>query len=141
MNTLTLRQRLNPQRFLRGLGPEAGPVRLDRARIFILPNSAGLMFVVLLLVMLLGAINYNISLGYTFTFLLGSLAMVSILHTYRNLAQLTVRAGGAEPVFAGGTAAYEILLDNPGPRARHAMCPARPKCGSIPSPAPPLVSC
>ena len=97
MQTLTLRQRFSLARFLRGLGPEAGPVQLDRSRIFILPTATGLLFAVVLLVMLLGAINYANNMGYMFTFLLGSMALVSILHSYRNLAQLQFAAGRAEP--------------------------------------------
>jgi uncharacterized protein (DUF58 family) len=121
MQTLTLRQRLSPARFLRGPGPEIGPVQLDRSRIFILPSSSGMLFAVVLLVMLLGAINYANNMGYMFTFLLGSMAMVSILHSYRNLAQLQFAAGRARPVFAGERAAYEIQVGNPGERTRHVI--------------------
>jgi len=121
MQTLTFRQRLSLARFLRGLGPEGGPVQLDRSRIFILPSSTGMLFAMVLLVMLLGAINYANNMGYMFTFLLGSMALVSILHSYRNLAQLQFAAGRAEPVFAGERAAFEIQIGNPGERARHVI--------------------
>jgi uncharacterized protein (DUF58 family) len=121
MQTLTLRQRFSPARFLRGLGPEEGPVQLDRSRIFILPTSTGVLFAGVLLVMLLGAINYANNMGYMFTFLLGSMALVSILHSYRNLAQLQFAAGRAEAVFAGERAAFEILVSNPGELPRYAV--------------------
>ena len=119
MHILTLRQRFSLRRFLRGLGPEDGPVQLDRSRIFILPSSTGMLFAVVLLVMLLGAINYANNMGYMFTFLLGSMALVSILHSYRNLAQLQFAAGRADAVFAGERAAFEILVVNPGERPRY----------------------
>lgn len=121
MQTLTLRQRLSPGRFLRGLGPEVGPVQLDRSRIFILPTSTGVLFAAVLLVMLLGAINYANNMGYMFTFLLGSMALVSILHSYRNLAKLQFSVARAAPVFAGERAAFEILVSNPGDRPRHVI--------------------
>ena len=121
MQTLTLRQRFSLRRFLRGLGPEEGPVQLDRSRIFILPSSTGMLFAAVLLVMLLGAINYANNMGYMFTFLLGSMALVSILHSYRNLARLQFAAGRAEAVFAGEPAAFEILVSNPGERPRYAI--------------------
>ena len=121
MQTLTLRQRFSLARFLRGLGPESGPVQLDRSRIFILPTATGLLFAIVLLVMLLGAINYANNMGYMFTFLLGSMALVSILHSYRNLAQLQFAAGRAEPVFAGERAAFDIHVGNPGGRPRYAV--------------------
>jgi len=114
MQTLTLRERIKLERFTRGLGPEAGPVQLDRSRIFILPTAAGLLFAGALLVMLLGAITYNNSMGHLFTFLAGSMALVSILHSYRNLAQLRFASGRTQPVFAGEQAGFEILATNTG---------------------------
>lgn len=121
MQSLTLRDRFKLMRFTRGLGPEAGPVRLDRARVFILPTRAGLMFACMLVVMLFGAINYNNSMAHLFTFLTGSMAMVSILHTYRNLAQLSFAIGKSIPVFAGERAAFEIQVTNPGPLRRYGV--------------------
>jgi uncharacterized protein (DUF58 family) len=94
---------------------------LDRQHIYILPTRHGLLFALVLLVMLLGSMNYNNSLGYSLTFLLGSLAVVSILHTYRNLVGLAVRAGRSPPVFAGQEARFEVYLDNRGGRERRAI--------------------
>lgn len=118
MQTLTLRKRFKLERFTRGLGPETGPVQLDRSRIFILPTATGLLFAGVLLVMLFGAITYNNSMGHLFTFLTGSMALVSILHTYRNLVQLRFAGGKAPPVFAGDRAGFEILVTNPVPLPR-----------------------
>jgi len=70
------------------------------------------MFMLLLMVMLLGAVNYVNSMAYLMTFLLGSLFMVCMLHTYRNLRGLVIRCSDAEPVFAGETARYPLLFDN-----------------------------
>lgn len=100
---------------------ESGPVLLDRKRVFILPSRHGLVFSLALLAMLTGAINYNLSLGYVLTFLLGSMALVSILHTFRNLAHLSVTAGKAPPVFAGQAAAFSVCLENPGGVQRYAL--------------------
>ncbi len=109
------------RRIFNRMESEAGPVTLDRKRIFILPTRHGLMFSLALLAMLTGSINYNLSLGYVLTFLLGSMALASILHTFRNLARLTVRAGKAPPVFAGQAAVFTVRLDNPGNLPRHAI--------------------
>jgi hypothetical protein len=54
-------------------GPEAGEVFLNQRRVFALPTSAGLMFGGLLVALLLGSINYTLSLGYGLTFLMASL--------------------------------------------------------------------
>ncbi|MBI4938908.1 MAG: DUF58 domain-containing protein [Nitrosomonadales bacterium] len=80
---------------------ESGTVMLTQRRIFILPTWQGAGFALVLLLMLLGDINYNLSLGYALTFLLGTLAMMTMLHAFRNMAQLEIRAGRADAVFAG----------------------------------------
>jgi uncharacterized protein (DUF58 family) len=113
MQTLTLRQRFRLVRFTRGFGPEEGPVTLDRSRVFILPTGAGLAFALMLLVMLFGSINYNNSLGHMFSYLLGSMAMVSIFYTYRNLVMLGFTVGKVRPVYAGERAGFEIRVTNP----------------------------
>ncbi len=95
-----------------------GPVTLNHRRIFILPTRYGWTFGFLLFVMLLASINYNNSLGHFLTFFLGALGLVSILHTYRNLAGLTLTASGARPVFAGEEAYFRLRIDNPGAERR-----------------------
>jgi uncharacterized protein (DUF58 family) len=70
--------------------------------------------------MFMGSINYNNNLGFLLTFLLGSMAFVSIAHTYKNLAGLTIVSAGAEPVFVGGTAVFKIIVDGAG-KYRHGI--------------------
>ena len=94
-------------------GPEVEPIRLTQRRVYVLPTGYGLAFALALLLMLIGSINYSLGLGYVLTFALAGMGLVSMLHTYRNLANLTVRAGRVDPVFAGGTATFDIALDNP----------------------------
>lgn len=94
--------------------PPARQVRLDQRRIFILPTVPGLLFAVALLVMLLAAINYQNSLAYGLTFLLLSVGLVAILHTWRNLAGLVLSAGEVTPVFAGEQAGFRIRLESAG---------------------------
>lgn len=101
--------------------PDTAPVTLTQRRIFILPTRAGLGFALLLLLMLLGSINYGNSMGFVLTFLLASLAVVSILHTWRNLARLIVSAGRSEAVFAGQDARFQVCLDNADDYARPAI--------------------
>lgn len=100
--------------------PPARQVRLDQRRIFIVPTRQGLMFGVALVLMLLAAINYQNSLAYALTFLLLSVSLVAILHTWRNLAGLQLAAGEAPPVFAGEQAGFRLRLDGNG-RERHAI--------------------
>lgn len=102
-------------------GPEPEPFVISPARIYILPTRHGVLFALLLLVMLFGSINYNNSLGYALTFLLASLATVSMLHTHRNLVRLRLSTGRLEPVFAGSDARFPVCLDTSGARAHSAV--------------------
>lgn len=95
-------------------GAESAPVTLTQRRVYILPTKAGVLFAMTLILMLIGSINYNLSLGYGLTFLLTGTGAVSMLHTWRNLAQLQLRPGKTEPVFAGEWARFTIIADNRG---------------------------
>ncbi len=90
--------------------PPASQVQLNHRRIFILPSRAGLGLMLLLLIMLIGAINYQNSLIYAVTFVLASLFWVSLYHTYRNLSGLQVHGAGSRPVFAGESAPFDLTL-------------------------------
>jgi len=90
----------------------SGTLTLNQRRIFILPTRRGLGFAGVLLLMLLGDINYNLSLGYVLTFLLGTTASMTMLHAFRNLAQLEIRAGHCAPVFAGNDAYFVFHFHN-----------------------------
>lgn len=93
-------------------GPEAAPIVLTQRRVYVLPTKAGLTFAASLGFMLIGAINYNLSLGYALIFLLAGLGLVALLHTFRNLVQLEISPGHVEPVFAGDTAHFGLRLFN-----------------------------
>jgi uncharacterized protein (DUF58 family) len=67
-----------------------------------------------MVLMLIGSINYSLSLGYGLTFLMIGTGIVSMLHTWRNLAHLQLRPGKSSPVFAGDRARFVVLLSNPG---------------------------
>ncbi len=101
--------------------PEAGVIFLGQRRVYILPTRPGVTFACSLVLMLIGSINYSLSLGYILTFLLGGMGVVSILHTFRNLAHLYVSAGRVAPVFAGDTAQFQIFLENRSDFARHSI--------------------
>ena len=100
---------------------EPGEVFLHRRRVFILPTRAGLGFAVLLLVLLVGATNYNLGLGFALSFLLASCALVDMVLTNRNLARLHLRPGRAPGVFAGEDAQFELHLVNRGALDRYAI--------------------
>ncbi len=91
---------------------ESGTITLTQRRIFILPTRQGLALAFVLVLMLLGDINYNLSLGYVLTFLLAMMAVMSMLHAFRNLAHLEARAGHADAVFCGDTVRFLFHVRN-----------------------------
>lgn len=101
--------------------PVPGDFRLDRHVIYILPTRAGLVFAGALTTMLLAAINYSLQLGYLLTFLLFAIALVSMLHTWRNLAGLVLRSGRADAVHAGEIAEFHAAVLNDSRLARYAV--------------------
>ena len=102
-------------------GPRRGDHVIDRRRIYILPSRAGLLFGGAMVTMLLAAINYSLALGYVLTFVLASVGLVSMLHTYRNLSGLILRPGRADPVHVGQLAEMNLTLANPSRQPRYAL--------------------
>jgi uncharacterized protein (DUF58 family) len=100
---------------------DEGALLLGQRRIYILPTGPGLGFGALLLVLLIGSINYNLGLGYALTFLALSCALVDMVLTWRNLAYLVLQPVRAAGVFAGQEALFELQLRNPSGRARYAI--------------------
>jgi uncharacterized protein (DUF58 family) len=109
----------------RSSGPQRGTIELTQRRIYILPTQYGIAFAIALLVMLAGSINYSLNLGYLLVFLLAATGVVSVLHTFRNLAGLRFDTGAAPPVHAGETAHFELQIRNPTAEPRHALGLAR----------------
>ena len=107
-----LRQSISDWIF-RAAVPETPPVTLVQRRIFILPTKQGYFFGTVVLLLLVFSINYALSLGFMLTFLLGSMAGVAMLHTWRNLAHLRLRPGRCDPVFAGETAHFSVTVETP----------------------------
>lgn len=100
------------------LAARAAPQRLDRLRVYILPNGPGVTFGAMLLVILVGAINYDNALGYLLAFLMFGLLLVAMLHTCRNLTGLAYHGARAAAVFVGADAVFECHFDNAARRPR-----------------------
>lgn len=98
--------------------PQAGPIVLTHRRVYIVPTRMGWMFGATLGILLLGSINYVLSLGFALTFLLAGMGLAGMVHTTRNLAHLTASAGRGDPAFAGDRAVFHLFLDNTSDRDR-----------------------
>ncbi|MBV0932254.1 DUF58 domain-containing protein [Marinobacterium weihaiense] len=95
--------------------------RLTQNRIFILPTRAGSVYLLLLVLLLVMAINYENNLIYALTFLLLGVFMSAIFHTYSNLAGIEVEVQDAQPCFAGEQAGFEIELKGSARRTREQL--------------------
>jgi len=84
------------------------PIRLDRHRIYVLPTRFGLMLSALLLVMLLGALNYNNNPALLLTCLFAAAAYQSVFAAFATLNHLQIAALRAEPGHAGGDLEFFI---------------------------------
>src|SRR5436309_2542069 len=91
--------------------PERGTVTLVHRRVYIVPAQLGALFVLTLFILLVGSINYALSLGFALTFLLAGMGLAGMVHTARNLARMAVSVGRAEPVFVGEAAQFRLYLD------------------------------
>ncbi len=91
--------------------PAARSVTLDQKRIFIFPSRVGLFFALCLALMLLTAVNYQNNMSYAITFLLTTLFIVAVLHTYSNLSGLRVQGVHAQSGFPGQQVVFELILE------------------------------
>ncbi len=96
--------------------PPANSVELNQGNIFILPTREGFYFLALVALMVLAGINFQNSLVFLISFLLFSIFMVSILHTFRNLSGLNLQAGSTRPAFAGEDAEFTVIVHRRGER-------------------------
>src|SRR5512141_1858979 len=112
--SVTRWQRLRA-RWWRLLPTDAGPLRLTHKRIYILPTPRGWAFLLTLVVMLLGALNYALSLGFLFVFLLGGMFHAALLQSYRQLRALQLAPCDEPETFAGQVARFAPLVTNNAP--------------------------
>ena len=110
--------------------PERGTVVLVHRRVYILPTRLGWLFGGTLVILLIGSINYALSLGFALTFLLAGMGLAGMVHTARNLARLAISAGRAEPVFVGESAQFRLYFEAPGAFERPAILARHVRSGA-----------
>lgn len=107
MNNL-LRQRW--QRWINRRIPRSDLQTFGQKTIFILPTGAGVVFGLLLVIMLLTGINYQNSLIYLTTFLLGAVFVGAMHQTHRNLSGLELSLIQPGEGFAGDDIPFRLRL-------------------------------
>lgn len=101
------------RRLFRLRAVEPLPFTVAARRIYILPTRQGLVFCLLLAGMLLGAMNYGLSMGFLFTFLLGGMALSALFATWRGLLGITLIRAEAGSGFVGDQVVFTLHLRLP----------------------------
>ncbi|GGP19448.1 DUF58 domain-containing protein [Silvimonas iriomotensis] len=96
-----------------------GTIRVKQNRIYVLPSGFGMAYALTCVLVLIGAINYQLSLAYMFAFLMLGLGHAGLIEAFRNLLGLTITANIAPAVFAGETAHFPVQLGDGRNSARH----------------------
>jgi uncharacterized protein (DUF58 family) len=99
--------------------PENLPIELHRRRIYIVPTGFGIGFTVLLLVMLIGSLNYANNAALMLTCLLGAASAASMLVAFRSLDGLRLSHIRADHAIAGQ--ALMLTLEFEADRPRNAI--------------------
>lgn len=90
---------------------ETVPILLNRHRIYVLPTRFGLLYSAVLIVMLLGALNYNNNPALLLTCLLGAASYQSVFQAFRMLNRLQLSALRVEPCHAGDMLRANLHFD------------------------------
>ena len=116
----SLREELN-KNYQRWMAKNISPrelITLNRKNIFIVPTRNGLLFVFTSGLVFIAAINYAVSLAFALAFLMVSIFILSILHSFNNLNQLTLSSRSTQDVFCGEDACFRVQLSR-SPKRRH----------------------
>ena len=115
-NSFSLPKRPFKNQFKRWLHRRIPPqqkITLNQRSIFIFPTQTGFVFSFLLLLLLLGAINYENSLIYGLSFWLGGLFFITIFYTFRNLAGITIELQKCGTGFVNEDIEFVIKVTRP----------------------------
>jgi uncharacterized protein (DUF58 family) len=95
--------------------------RVTRDRVYILPTRQGYLLLLILLVMLLGSINYSNNMAFLLTFLIVGIGHNAMWYTHRNLLGLETTVLPVRPVFAGAAPVLSLRLEETDGRPREAL--------------------
>jgi uncharacterized protein (DUF58 family) len=96
--------------------PQDEEVTLTQKRIYILPTKPGWLFIIVAISILLLGVNYQNNLAYAVAFLMTSLMVTAILHTFANLRGITLAFEEPIPCFANRQTTYRIATHSAGSR-------------------------
>ena len=94
---------------------------INNKNIYILPSKAGWLFIVALIAILSGAINYNNSLVYLLCFFLASLCFIAMLMTHKNLKNIIIYPRPSSATFPGNTINYRFSVKSDNQNSHFAL--------------------
>ena len=101
--------------------PSQDSILLLNRRLYILPTRFGYLFAIMLLFLFLAAINYQNSMAFVLTFMLTSLAIISLWYTHKNLLGVSIKLLIPRPVFCGQACELKFEISHPNNASRYAI--------------------
>ena len=90
--------------------PLSQQATLTRKNLYIIPTKTGVSFFILSFILWLLGTSYQNNLVLALSYLLISLVIVAIFHTYTNLASIEVKVLGAKPGFVGESIYFKLQV-------------------------------
>ncbi len=102
--------------------PLTNRIKLSQKRIYIVPNRVGLLYLALVVLMFVNGVNYQNNLIFSFSVLLLSIFITSIVVTYQNLSGLIIESGLGESVFAGRNTILHVSISHESRQVKEGLC-------------------
>lgn len=99
-------------RLIEKRSPKSNQHQLGHKNIYVFPTARGFVFLFLTMILWLIGTNYQNNLILAMMFLLISIFVVSIYHTFHNISRLKVQYHGCDDVFAGGEAYFSFAVSS-----------------------------
>lgn len=96
-------------------------VELKQKNIYILPTRYGWLMLMMIILILIAATNYQNNMGFMAGFILLAIGMLSTLYTYRNLRELKLKVLKPKNVFVEQTIAFPVEVTNPSMQYRSSV--------------------
>jgi len=96
------------QKWVNNRIPPSHEIALGHRQLFIFSSRAGWMYLTIMILMLIGATNYQNSLGFVWSFLMLAIGLLTILKSFNNLKGLALTGLSCQAVFAGEKAKFLI---------------------------------
>ncbi|THT98655.1 DUF58 domain-containing protein [Lampropedia puyangensis] len=113
--------RLRIDRWIQQRLPRTNHWVLSQRNLYVLPTRAGWMLGLTATLLLIAAINYQINLGFLFTFMLAGVTFISILVAHSNLRGLELNTHEPPPVFAASPAVLTVYLQHTSANTKFAI--------------------